>query len=49
MNDLIPVLNQFRLWASQLLQLCFTYWVTMLPFAFMAVDEVGKLLKRIKQ
>ena len=49
MNELIPVFNQFRLWASQLLQLCFTYWVTCIPFAVMAVDEVGKLLKRIKQ
>lgn len=48
MNNLLPVLEQFRSYAGQLLACCFSSWVLMLPFAFMAVDEIGKLLKKIR-
>ena len=48
MNDLLGVLTQFRTWASQLLVLCFSYWVLMFPFAVMAVDELHKLIMRIR-
>lgn len=48
MTNLIPVLEQFRVWTGQLLALCFSYWILMLPFAFMAVDEISKLLKKIR-
>lgn len=48
MNALLPVLTAFRTYASQLLVFCFTYWVTMIPFAIMAVDELGKLLHKIR-
>ena len=49
MNDLLPVLAKFRLFTSQVLTVMFSSWVTMIPFAIVAVEEVGKLLKRLKQ
>lgn len=48
MNQLLPVFAQLRVWLGQLVVFCFTYWVTMIPFAVMAVDELGKLLRKIR-
>lgn len=48
MNDLLPVLEKFRVYAGMVLQSCFSSWVLMIPFAFLAVDEIGKLLRKIR-
>lgn len=48
MNALLVPLAQIRVWLGQILVLCFTYWVTLIPFAIMAVDELGKLLHKIR-
>ena len=48
MNDLLDMLNSMRLYSSQLLSLMFTNWLTMMPFAWFALNELYKLLKRIK-
>lgn len=47
MIDLLPVFDQIRLWASQVLAMQFSSWVLMLPFGWFALNELLKLLKRI--
>ena len=48
MNDLLTVLDQFRFYSSQVLVLMFSHWLTMIPFAWFALNELYKLLKRIR-
>ena len=48
MNDLLTVLDQMRFYGSQVLALMFSHWYTMIPFAWFALDELYKLLKRIR-
>lgn len=48
MNDAVLVFTQLRAWCSQILVLQFASWITMMPFVYFAVNEVVKILKRIK-
>lgn len=48
MTDLITCLDQIRAWCSQILVLQFASWVTMIPIAIFSVNEIVKILKRIR-